>query len=124
MNAQFNPIACACFQLMTCDVNCAEKFPATPVQNPLESCECISSESFNLLFAHGLENCGADDTGTDIGTGGGDGSGTGGGDGSGSGGGSGTGDGGSGTGGGSGTDDGGATEDCPEDDEEFNTALC
>ena len=80
----FNQVACACFipELNRCNVNCAQRFPGTPVQNPLEPCECISTNAFNSIFNHGLDgNCLPPDTsgdgtedpdqGGDSGTGGG-----------------------------------------------------
>ena len=55
----FDLLACSCFQDQVCDINCAELYPATPIQNPLQECECISSQSFNDIYNHKLENCGS-----------------------------------------------------------------
>ena len=55
----FDILACACFQEQVCDINCAELFPSTPIQSPLQECECISSKSFNDIYNHKLENCGS-----------------------------------------------------------------
>ena len=52
----FDASACACFESEQCEINCAEKYPEAPFQNPLEVCECIPQSSLASIFNHGLNS--------------------------------------------------------------------
>ena len=57
----FDATACACVHIEQCEADCTTLFPETPVMNPLQTCECISQESYEEIYNHMLgEDCIAD----------------------------------------------------------------
>ena len=43
-------------------MDCESKFFFTPIQNPLDECDCISQFDYESIFQHGLTNCGRPET--------------------------------------------------------------
>ena len=49
--------ACTCFANNQCSTDCQTKHPSTPIQNPLQECDCTTLDAYESIFEQGSEDC-------------------------------------------------------------------